>query len=325
MRVVRGLVLGAASAICLLGAVAVGEAAAATGGLTQKAGTAGCVSQGGAEGCAVGRGLDAAFSVAVSPDGASAYVASAFSDAVAVFDRAPDGTLTQRAGTAGCVAVGGDAGCAAGRGLNGAYSAAVSPDGTSVYVASFRGEVAVLDRAPDGALTQKAGRGGCISSRGGRGCADGAALKRASSVAVSPDGRSAYIASLDGGAVAVFDRSRRPRPIFARPGVNARQRRRRVVVVVAGRLVDTRGSRCVGKVAVGARTGGRRARHVFRIQRSGEGRCTYRTVFRFRVAKLRRAVRSRGRRLLVRVNASYKGSHELQGDRAPSVLERVVR
>jgi hypothetical protein len=78
-------------------------------------------------------------------------------------------------------------------------------------------------------------------------------------------------------------------------------------------------------VAVGARTGGRKARHVFQIQKSGKGPCTYRTVFRFRVNKLRKAVRSRNRRLLVRVNSSYKGTQQLTGDRAPSVLKRVIR
>jgi len=48
-------------------------------------------------------------------------------------------------------------------------------------------------------------------------------------------------------------------------------------------------------------------------------------VFRFRVNKLRKAVRSRSRRLLVRVNSSYKGTRQLTGDRAPSVLKRVIR
>jgi hypothetical protein len=117
----------------------------------------------------------------------------------------------------------------------------------------------------------------------------------------------------------------RVRPIFARPGSNARQKGRRVIVKVTGRLLKVQGRPCKGRVAVGARTGGRKARHVFQIQKSGKGPCTYRTVFRFRVKKLKRSVHSPSRRLLVRVNSSYKGTKQLTGDRAPSVLKRVIR
>jgi len=177
------------------------------GTLTQKPGTAGCVSETGTGGeCADGRALVGALSVAVSPDGESAYVASLDNNAVAVFDRAPDGTLTQKPGTAGCVQVSGGAGCADGRALNHPASVAVSPDGESAYVASeLSSAVAVFDRAPDGTLTQKPGTAGCVSETGTGGqCADGTALNNPLSVAVSPDGESAYVATAD--AVAVFDR-----------------------------------------------------------------------------------------------------------------------
>ena len=54
----------------------------------------------------------------VSPDGKSVYVASESSGAVAVFDRAADGALTQKAGTAGCVSETGSGGvCADGTAL----------------------------------------------------------------------------------------------------------------------------------------------------------------------------------------------------------------
>ena len=63
---------------------------AADGTLTQKPGAVGCISQTGSGGaCATGTALDAAASVAVSPDGGNAYVASELSHAVAVFDREP--------------------------------------------------------------------------------------------------------------------------------------------------------------------------------------------------------------------------------------------
>ena len=73
----------------------------------------------------------------VSPDGTSAYAASGDSGAVAVFDRAADGTLTQKAGLAGCISEDGSGGdCIDGKALDGAAWVTVSPDGRSVYVAS---------------------------------------------------------------------------------------------------------------------------------------------------------------------------------------------
>jgi len=196
---------------------------AADGTLTQKAGEAGCISQTGADSdlgmtCADGRGLQHAHSVTVSPDGESVYVASFLGDAVAVFDRAADGTLTQKAGEAGCISqtgADGDLGmtCANGRALDGGADIRVSPDGESVYVASFLGDaVAVLDRAADGTLAQKAGEAGCISQTGADGdgemtCADGRGVDLAVDLAVSPDGESVYVTSVLGDAINVFDRA----------------------------------------------------------------------------------------------------------------------
>ena len=184
---------------------------AADGTLTQKAGTAGCVSRPAAAGaCADGVALDSALSVTVSPDGNSVYVASTSSDAVAVFDRAPDGTLTQKAGTAGCVSETGSGGaCADGVALDSVSSVTVSPDGASVHAAAINSDaVTIFDRAPNGTLSQKAGTAGCVSETGSEGaCADGAALDGAISVTVSPDGKGAYVASAFSDAVAVFDRA----------------------------------------------------------------------------------------------------------------------
>ena len=212
--------------------------------------------------------------MAVSPDGLNVYVASGFSDAVAVFDREPStGALTQRAGTEGCWSEDGSSGaCSNGRGLQGTTGVAVSPDGMNVYVTALannegsvgvfdrniitgaltqkagtsdasaisalagpaptarrcftprgggepgRAErvrglggsdaVAVFDRSPStGVLTQKPGAAGCISETGtGGSCTNGLALQASFAVAVSPDGRSVYVAAEDGDAVAVFDR-----------------------------------------------------------------------------------------------------------------------
>ena len=84
---------------------------ASDGSLAQKPGPSGCVSNTGAGPCVDGTAaLDGAQSVTVSPDGENAYVtATTFtvpnSNAVAVFDRAGDGTLTQseKPGAAGCI------------------------------------------------------------------------------------------------------------------------------------------------------------------------------------------------------------------------------
>jgi hypothetical protein len=122
---------------------------AADGTLTQKPGTAACVSETGAGPCIDGTALDVAASVSVSPDGQSAYIASFDSDAVAVLDRAADGTLTQKPGTAGCISDTGAGPCVDGAALDGPRWVTVSPDGASVYAASvISGAVAVFDREP---------------------------------------------------------------------------------------------------------------------------------------------------------------------------------
>jgi DNA-binding beta-propeller fold protein YncE len=187
---------------------------ASDGSLVQKPGLLGCISDTGAGPCVDGTALDGAESVTVSPDGENAYVTSAStfapgnSDAVAVFDRESDGTLTQKPGTAGCISESGIGRCVDGAGLNGAGLVAISPDGQSAYVASKFGDaVAVLDRRRNGRLVQKTGTGGCISGSGAGPCVDGTAVRFPESVAVSPDGQSAYVASGISDAVAVFDRA----------------------------------------------------------------------------------------------------------------------
>jgi DNA-binding beta-propeller fold protein YncE len=60
------------------------------------------------------------------------------------------GDLTQPAGTAGCISETGTGGtCADGHGLDGAGGVAVSPNGKTVYVASFTSDAVVrFNRAP---------------------------------------------------------------------------------------------------------------------------------------------------------------------------------
>ncbi len=191
-------------------AVAILKRNPANGRLNQKPGPAGCISEGAEGGCLDGVALAGADSVTVSPDGANVYVASFGSHSVVILDRDPTtGTLTQRPGTAGCISNSGtDGSCIEGRALAYADSVSVSPDGISVYVtASNSGAVSIFDRDSTGALAQISGPAGCISDNGtGGACTNGKALAGASSVAISPDGTSAYVASTENAAVAIFDR-----------------------------------------------------------------------------------------------------------------------
>src|SRR4051794_2610255 len=181
-------------------------AAWAVGELAQKGGTAGCVSETGTSGaCQDGKALAEAQNLTVSADGKSVYVASA-SGAVAILDRnTTTGALSQKAGTAGCVSEdGSSATCQDGKALDSAIGVAASADGKSAYVGSFGSQaVAIFDRnSTTGALTQKSSTAGCLAEDGtGTGCDDGRALKGASGVAVSPNGKSVYVASVLSDAV----------------------------------------------------------------------------------------------------------------------------
>ena len=147
----RGGVLLAAA---VLSFVLAASAMAAIGGLTQKPGTAGCISDDGTGGaCVDGTALVGAVSVAVSPDGTSAYVASETSDSVTIFDRDPTtGALTQKPGTAGCISDTGTGGACVrtAQALDGArFGDGLLPTARSAYVAAPRQRRGrVFDREP---------------------------------------------------------------------------------------------------------------------------------------------------------------------------------
>jgi sugar lactone lactonase YvrE len=175
---------------------------APTGQLTY----AGCVSDDGSGGACAdlpGAPLAGADSVVVSADGTSVYVSSFGSAAVVAFSRAPGGQITY----AGCVSDDGSGGLCADSpsSLAAPNGLSLSPDGTTLYVAVSHG-VTVLDRAPGGQLTYA----GCISNNGSSGVCGtdpGPSLTDMRALAVSPDGRSLYVASSPPGAVTVFDRA----------------------------------------------------------------------------------------------------------------------
>lgn len=139
--------------------------------------------------------------VAVSPDGMSVYSVAPGSASVGIYRRDPSsGELSQLPGPQGCVAPSGfQDGCAEAIAGAGIVALAVSPDGDSVYVATYGG-ILVFDRDPlTGALQQKARRAGCIVGDGGPSvCASGFLLDEVSDVVVSPNGRSVYVATIYG-------------------------------------------------------------------------------------------------------------------------------
>ncbi|MDQ3664630.1 MAG: beta-propeller fold lactonase family protein, partial [Actinomycetota bacterium] len=161
-------------------------------------------------GCTVGRSLDLPAALTLSPDQANLYVPTFVSEAVTVFSRDGDtGKPTQLPGAAGCIdQVGDGVTCADGRGLRGAASTEVSPDGENIYVASrFSKAVVTLERDPTtGALTQK----DCIAdfaTAGTEKCSVAPfPLGGVNSVSISPDGRQLYAGSFDGDQVSVFAR-----------------------------------------------------------------------------------------------------------------------
>ena len=117
----------------------------------------------------------------------------------------------QLAGSAGCIATEArNEGCAPARGLDGADGVTLSRDGRHVYTASEESDaVAALARGRGGRLRQLPRRAGCINSSGREGCTDGRALAGAYAVALSPDGRHAYIPGQEDNSLVILSRNRR--------------------------------------------------------------------------------------------------------------------
>lgn len=181
-----------------------------SGVLTQAKKSAGCVAAQGAGGCAVAIGLDEPNSVAISPDGRSAYATSRAGNSVTSFVRNPKtGALRQLPPPlAGCISGLPIPGCAAGLALVAPDVVIASPDGNNVYAGSFFGNaVAAFARNPaTGGLTQLAGSAACIAEATA-GCTTGIALKSVEGLAISGNGASVYAATALSNAVVTLSRN----------------------------------------------------------------------------------------------------------------------
>lgn len=228
------------------GALATGSAAAIAvapvpGSVVQVPGVHGCYTDDGSGSAGAGqctdiRGGVEATTVAISPDGLSAYLvgygAGTVLPVLSVFSRnANTGVLTQLAGKAGCLSSNGASEdgpgtCTHVRDLNtgDATSIAISGDGRYVYVASqfetkanvALGGVAVFSRnLKSGALHQLAGKAGCVTSTGasneGPGtCAIGREVDDISNVHITPDQKFLYASNYDSkpySGIAIFKRN----------------------------------------------------------------------------------------------------------------------
>ena len=137
--------------------------------------------------------------VDVAPGGRTVYL-SAGDQFVGLSRDASTGALTQLE----CF---GPAPCKPVTGLSSFTSAAVSPDGRSVY-ARGSSQLIVFDRDPgSGLLTQKVGLAGCVDEESAPTCAPAVGLAGTGvETAVSADGRHVYAANDAPGGVAVFSR-----------------------------------------------------------------------------------------------------------------------
>jgi DNA-binding beta-propeller fold protein YncE len=188
--------------VAVLAAAAMPAAAAvrphARTALAQLSGDDGCLADRNAEGsqagCSPAKALLKPAAVALSPDGANAYIAAADGIVTAKRD-ATTGGLTfvnciTNNGTRGFTGTDGE--CTDGDALVSGTGVAASPDGSQVYaIAAGSSALDVFTRKPDdGTLTQAA----CFAdfSKEGR-CTDATALEGARDLAVSPDGKNVYV------------------------------------------------------------------------------------------------------------------------------------
>lgn len=193
------------------GSVAVFELA---GGVPrQLPGGAGCISHLGEGGCMPARTLMSPEALAISPAATHLYAAATYSGAVSILARDPaTGVLTQPAGPLGCIRDGGGLDCTEARHLDHPGGITLSHDGRNAYVTGT-GTLGVLRRdRTTGQLSQLPGKKGCINDYASTAppytdCADSRGLN-ALGLALSRDGRNAYVTDRERDIIAVYRRAR---------------------------------------------------------------------------------------------------------------------
>jgi 6-phosphogluconolactonase (cycloisomerase 2 family) len=152
--------------------------------------------------------LALAWSIAMSPDGASLYSAAISGNAIASFTRDPGTGALGIQGCVGATAAGPCDSIANTSALNTPYAILMSPDGKQLYSAASAGQaIGVFNRdAGTGGITFA----GCVSAAGAGPCTsidNTSALRQPEGLAMSPDGRTLYAAASGGNAIGVFNRS----------------------------------------------------------------------------------------------------------------------
>jgi WD40 repeat protein len=193
---------------------------AGTGALTEPDTPGYCVYNGGAgteDPCGVGHGLTGVQSVEVSPNGKLVVVGTFVSDGLAVLHRDPaTGELSQSAGAAGCMNVGGTEGCGRSRQTADTYRTLFTPDSKTLFVAGYAlgdpvaSGISVFDVAANGTVAQRAGALGCYSDTGkdSTGAAGGCTVARGVNgpvgLALAAGGRWLYASTYADSGVATF-------------------------------------------------------------------------------------------------------------------------
>jgi len=186
-----------------------------TGALTQLPAPAGCIAENGdGIACTDATGLDGANGMVLSRNGKQLYVASIEGDTLAIFERdRTTGALTQFPAPFGCISDNGDGvTCTDAVALDGPGSLSMAKTGRQLYVASRTSNaITIFSRnAATGQLTQLAAPNGCVQMGGdGVTCTPVSPMFNPTAIAVTENGRHAYVTSPNSHAVVVFARDKK--------------------------------------------------------------------------------------------------------------------